>query len=89
MKYEYDLNNPIEREMFLNKQKKQWERVNNKDLTLQQGFIEVMKEYQKDMEYFYNRDKMEKEIEQQVVKQLQEQLPEFVENTVEDLLKAF
>ena len=81
MRYDYDLNNPIEREMFIEKQKNQWNRVNNKELTLQQGFIEVMKEQQKEMEYFQYRDRIEKELSQQI----EEKTVEVIENVLNNL----
>ena len=81
MRYDYDLNNPIEREMFIEKQKKQWNRVNNKELSLQQGFIEVMKEQQKEMEYFQYRDRIEKEL----LKQVEEKTTEVIENVLNNL----
>lgn len=81
IRYDYDLNNPIEREMFIEKQKKQWNRVNNKELSLQQGFIEVMKEQQKEMEYFQYRDRIEKEL----LKQVEEKTTEVIENVLNNL----
>ena len=81
IRFDYDLNNPIEREMFIEKQKNQWNRVNNKELSLQQGFIEVMKEQQKEMEYFQYRDKIEKEL----LKQVEEKTTEVIENVLNNL----
>ena len=81
IRFDYDLNNPIEREMFIEKQKNQWNRVNNKELSLQQGFIEVMKEQQKEMEYFQYRDRIEKELS----KQVEEKTVEVIENVLNKL----
>lgn len=81
IRYDYDLNNPIEREMFIEKQKNQWNRVNNKELSLQQGFIEVMKEQQKEMEYFQYRDRIEKELS----KQVEEKTVEVIETVLNNL----
>ena len=39
MRYGYDINNPIEREMLLNRFERNFKRANNKDLTLQEGLL--------------------------------------------------
>ena len=52
MRYGYDINNPIEREMLLNRFEKNFKRANNKELTFEEGFMEVMKEHREEMEYF-------------------------------------
>ena len=62
MRYGYDINNPIEREMLLNRFERNFKRANNKDLTLQEGLVYVMKEHREEMEYFIQREKQEKYI---------------------------
>jgi hypothetical protein len=44
MRYGYDLNDPLDRKMYLYKKQKEFERVNNKDLTLSQAYTEYLKE---------------------------------------------
>lgn len=93
MRYGYDLKNPMDREMYLEMRKREFERVNNKDLTLSQAYAEYLKDNKKEMDYFRFRDKMEqeqeKEMEKQLEEQIEKQLPEFIEKTLADLLKGF
>lgn len=93
MRYGYDLKNPMDREMYLEMRKREFERVNNIDLTLSQAYAEYLKDNKKEMEYFKFRDKMEKEqekeIEKQIEEQIEKQLPDFIEKTIADLLKGF
>lgn len=44
MRYGYDLKNPMDREMYLKMRQREFERVNNKDLTLQQSYTEYLKD---------------------------------------------
>ena len=44
MRYGYDLKNPMDREMYLEMRKREFERVNNKDLTLSQAYAEYLKD---------------------------------------------
>ncbi len=92
MRYGYDLKNPMDREMYLKMKQREFERVNNKDLTLQQAYTEYLKDSFKERDYFILRDKMEqeqeKEMEKQLEEQIEKQLPEFIEKTLADLLKG-
>lgn len=89
MRYGYDMNNPIERQMYIDKHKRDLQRQFDNSKTPQEKYIDFIKEQQKEFDYFYNREKMEKELEKDLEKQAEEKLPEILENTLADLLKGF
>ena len=84
MRYGYDINNPIEREMLLNRFEKNFKRANNKELTFEEGFMEVMKEHREEMEYFQQREKQEKYIREKVEKQIRKELEKEIEKQKEN-----
>lgn len=93
MRYGYDLKNPRDREMYLKKRKREIERVNNKDLNLQQAYTEFLKDSFMERDYFIQRDKEEKEaaatIEKEIQEQIEKQLPQVLDDVLNDLLKDF
>ena len=70
MRYGYDLKNPMDREMYLKMRQREFERVNNKDLTLSQAYTEYLKDNKKEMEYFLWRDRQEQELKKEREKQI-------------------
>lgn len=61
MRYGYDFNNPKEREMYFEKRKREIRRqIDNVDIN--EGLKEIIEERQKEMEYFREREKEEKEL---------------------------
>ena len=93
MRYGYDLKNPRDREMYLKMRKREFERVNNKDLTLQEAYTEYLKDSFMERDYFLQRDKEEKEaaaeMEKEIQEQIEKQLPQFLDDVLNDLLKDF
>lgn len=87
MRYGYDLNDPLDRKMYLYKKQKEFERVNNKDLTLSQAYTEYLKESQLEMEYFKLREQQEQEFEKTKENFLKE-VEEETEKAVNDILKS-
>ena len=83
----------MDRKMYLEMKKREFERVNNKDMTLSQAYTEYLKDNQKEMEYFRLRDEIEKaqaaEAEKEIEKQIEERLPQFLDDVLKDLLKDF
>lgn len=91
MRYGYDLKNPMDREMYLKIRQREFERANNKDLTLQQAYTEYLKDYQKEMEYFVWRDRQEQEMEKAQEKQKDDFIKEVKEETetaINDIIKS-
>lgn len=93
MRYGYDFNNPVELKMFLDKKQRDFERSNDNTKTIQEKYVDFVKEQQKEFEYFYNRDKMEKAAaaaaEKQIEEQIEKELPQLLEKALNDLLKDF
>lgn len=85
MRYGYDMNNPIERQMYIDKHKRDLQRQFDDTKTPQEKYNEIIKEKQKEFEYFRNREEMEKELE----KQAAEKLPDILEKQIAELLKGF
>jgi hypothetical protein len=50
--YNYDLNNPKEKEMFLNNKIEQYKRTIDRSKTAEQKAFEAMQQHQKEKEYF-------------------------------------
>ena len=91
MRYGYDLKNPMDREMYLKMRQREFERANNKDLTLQQAYTEYLKDNQKETEYFVWRDRQEQEIKKEQEKQKDDFIKEVEEETekaVNEILKS-
>ena len=58
MRYGYDLKNPMDREIYLKMRQREFERANNKDLTLQEAYTQYLKDNQIERDYFIQREKM-------------------------------
>ena len=84
MRYGYDLNNPLEREMYFKRLVRNLQRANDKNITFEQGFNEVMKEHQEEMEYFLQREKQEKYIREKLEKQIRKELEKEIEKEIEN-----
>ena len=80
MRYGYDLRDTRDREMYLKMKKREFERVNNKDLNLQQAYTEYLKDSFMERDYFIQREKEEQEaaaaIEKEIQEQIEKQLPQ-------------
>lgn len=87
MRYGYDLKKPMEKRMYMEMRKREFERLNNKDLTLSQAYTEYLKDRQKEIEYFRDRDNQEKEMEQQK-EQFIKEVEKETENAVNKILKS-
>lgn len=85
MRYGYDLRNPKEMEMYVQKKQREYQRAFNTNLTPQEKYIEYIKEQQKEFEYFQERDRQEKELEQMKTDFIKE-VEEETETAVYDLL---
>ena len=93
MRYGYDMNNPIEREMYFEKHQREMQRAADNTKTIQEKYNEFIKEQQAEFEYFRKRDLREKaaaaEAEKQIQEQIEKQLPQILDNVLNDLLKDF
>lgn len=89
MRYGYDMKNPIERQMYIDKHKRDLQRQFDDTKTPQEKYNEIIKEQQKEFEYFRNREKMEIELEKELEKQAAEKLPDILEKQIAELLKGF
>lgn len=89
MRYGYNMNNPIERQMYIDKHKRDLQRQFDDTKTSQEKYNEIIKEQQKEFEYFRNREKMEIELEKELEKQAAEKLPDILEKQIAELLKGF
>lgn len=93
MRYGYDMQNPIERQMYLDKKQRDFQRANDNTKTIQEKYIEIIKEQQAEFDYFYKRDLQEKaaaaEAEKQLQQEIEKQLPQMLEKALNDLLKDF
>lgn len=92
MRYGYDLTNPTEKQMYLDKKEKQMKRAQDTTKTLKEKYVEFIKQEQQEYKYFYNRDLQEKEAaeaEKQIKEQIEKELPQLLEKTMSDLLKDF
>ena len=87
MRYGYDLNNPLEREKYFERFERNLKRANNKDLTLQEGLLQVMKEHKEEFEYFRQREEQEKYIREKVEKQMRKELEKEIEKEIENKVK--
>lgn len=87
MRYGYDLHNPLDREMIMKMHEKQLKRMFSKDITAQQGFIEILKEQQEEYKYFEEREKRENEMYKDIEKQIEEQIPKVIDRELEKLFK--
>lgn len=85
MRYGYDLRNPKEMEMYVQKKQREYQRAFNPNLTPQEKYIEYIKEQQKEFDYFQERDRQEKELEQMKTDFIKE-VEEETETAVYDLL---
>ena len=79
--------------MYFDKHKRELQRAADQTKTPQEKYIDFIKEQQAEFDYFYNRDKMEREAaaeaEKEIEKQIEERLPQVVEKVLDDLLKGF
>ena len=89
MRYGYDMKNPIERQMYIDKHKRDLQRQFDDTKTPQEKYNEIIKEQQKEFEYFRIREKMEIELEKELEKQAAEKLPDILEKQIAELLKGF
>lgn len=89
MRYGYDMKNPIERQIYIDKHKRDLQRQFDDTKTPQEKYNEIIKEQQKEFEYFRNREKMEIELEKELEKQAAEKLPDILEKQIAELLKGF
>lgn len=95
MRYGYDLNNPIERDMFFKKHQRNLQRMFNSDKKTSLNFAEVIKEIQEELNYFMQREKQEQEIEKRiqeetnkrVEQQIEKELPNIIEKELSKLFK--
>lgn len=88
MKYGYNIKQPTERQMYIEKHKRDLQRsFSNK--TPQENYNDIMAEKKKEFDYFYNREKIEVELENELKKQASEKLPEILEKQLEELLNGF
>lgn len=95
MRYGYDLNNPIERNMFFEKHQRSLQRMFNSDKKTSLNFAEVIKEIQEELNYFKQREKQEQEIEKRiqeetnkrVQQQIEKELPNIIEKELSKLFK--
>lgn len=93
MRYGYDLRDTRDREMYLKMKKRELERVNNKELNLQQAYTEYLKDSFMERDYFIQREKEEQaaaaEMEKEIQEQIEKQLPQVLESALDSLLKDF
>lgn len=89
MRYGYDLKNPKERDMYLRKKQQEYQRANDTTKTEQEKFNEIIKERQAELEYFREREKQQKNIENDIEKQIEKELPKIIETKLQELLKGF
>ena len=93
MRYGYDMNNPIEREMYIEKHKRELQRAADNTKTPQEKYNEFIKEQQAEFEYFRKRDLRERaeaaEAEKQIQEQIEEKLPQMIDKVLDNLLKDF
>ena len=92
MRYGYDLKNPMDREMYLKMRQREFERVNNKDLTLQEAYTQYLKDSQIERDYFIQRDKMEAaaaaEAEKIIEQEIEKKLQPLLESSLNEILKG-
>lgn len=89
MRYGYDLKNPKERDMYLRKKQQEYQRANDTTKTEQEKFNEIIKERQAELEFFREREKQQKNIENDIEKQIEKDLPKIIETKLQELLKGF
>lgn len=92
MRYGYDLKNPMDREMYLKMRQREFERVNNKDLTLQEAYTQYLKDNQIERDYFIQREKMEAaaaaEAEKIIEQEIEKKLQPLLESSLNEILKG-
>ena len=92
MRYGYDLRNPMDREMYLKMRQREFERVNNKDLTLEQAYTQYLKDNQIERDYFIQREKMEAaaaaEAEKIIEQEIEKKLQPLLESSLNEILKG-
>lgn len=93
MRYGYDINNPIEREIYIQKHKRELQRAADNTKTPQQKYNEFIKEHQAEFEYFRKRDLRERaeaaEAEKQIQERIEQKLPQTIQKVLDNLLKDF
>ena len=95
MRYGYDLNNPIERDMYFKKKQRDLQRMFDKDKDINQSFAEVIRETQEELKYFQQREKQEQEIEKRIQEetekriqqQIEKELPKVIEKELQKIFK--
>lgn len=82
----------MDREMYLKMRQREFERVNNKDLTLQEAYTQYLKDSQIERDYFIQRDKMEAaaaaEAEKIIEQEIEKKLQPLLENSLNEILKG-
>lgn len=89
MRCAYDLSNPKERKMYMEKRKRDFERAMDTEKTIWEKQVEIMQERQKEIEFFMQSDREKAEMEKQLHEEIEKQLPKVVEKTLGELLKGF
>lgn len=93
MRYGYEMKNPIEREMYIEKYKRQLQRAADNTKTPQEKYNEFIKEQQAEFKYFRKRDSREiaeaAEAEKQIQEQIEQKLPQMIDKVLDNLLKDF
>lgn len=87
MRYGYDLTNPKEMEMYVQKKQREYQRAFNPNLTIQEKYIEFIKEQQAEFDYFQERDRQERELEQMKTDFIKE-VEEETETAINDIIKS-
>ena len=83
MRYGYDLNNPLEREMYFKKHERDLQRMLNKGEDINKNFRDIIKETQEEIEYFKQREKQEQEEEKQIAEKIEKELPSIIERALD------
>ena len=82
----------MDREMYLKMRQREFERVNNKDLTLQEAYTQYLKDSQIERDYFIQRDKMEAaaaaEAEKIIEQEIEKKLQPLLESSLNEILKG-
>ena len=71
MRYGYDMQNPIEREMYIEKHKRELQRAADQTKTPQEKYAEFIREQQAEFDYFYKRDLRERAEAAEAEKQIE------------------
>ena len=82
----------MDREMYLKMRQREFERVNNKDLTLQEAYTQYLKDNQIERDYFIQREKMEAaaaaEAEKIIEQEIEKKLQPLLESSLNEILKG-